>query len=1653
MTLSPALRLVILSACLVVVPFVALSEPATTAIARNHNAPNLRLPLSFERNVGQTADPSAAWVGRANGYGLALSATGATIVPAAPDRSDVIRMQFLNARPTAVAKPLEPLPGKTNYLVGRDPKRWIQNLATYSRIEYQNVYEGIDVAWYGNQGQLEYDFRVQPGAEANSIRVRIEGTRKLALEAAGDVRIETAAGSMKLRLPEVYQEIAGARKRVQGRYVLRAANEIGFELGGYDRSKALVIDPTLVYGTYFGGSGLDARAITTDALGNVYIGGIANTGLPVMNPLQSGQLGFSDVWVAKFDPTGTVLLYSTYVGGSRTDNLVTQSSLAVTASGELIAAGQTSSTDFPLVNAAQSQGPADPSNYCLPFAFKLNASGSAFVYSTYLGGNPPEGATGWAVATDAAGNAYVTGEADGGFATTPGAYQSAYGGGWADAFVVKLGPSGALVYSTLVGGAELDYAVAIAADSAGNAYIAGQTRSSSFPNNPPGAVTTNAGLLDTFVAKLNPDGTAVSWLTLLGGTGDDVPNAMARDSASGKLYVAGFTTSTNLPTTAGAIQAGSNGPKQGFVASVNPDGMSLGFVTYLGGGKDDAIQGIALTAGGQVVVAGSTNSTGFPTANAIQPALMGLTTSLYASTNSGASWTAADAGLPGWVGGISADPSSPGTMLAVSGSSYAWYRTTNGGASWTRSGASSLFLWWHQFGGQFVRSPSNPAVVYFCFPEHVGEGTPPAHFSNWMAFGSNDGGATWRQLASPPAASGDSLVGIAVSATDASTILEVTTSGAVFRSANGGASFTQVSTLPSGWTWGSAAAVAGSPDGSVYVAVTENVYKSTDFGTTWTPASGIPMWDGMGPIAVSASNPSVVYAGAIWSNKLYKTTDAGATWNQVTSPGVGLNPGSGASLVVAPSNPQIVYVASNNQVVKSTDGGATWSSAASLPGSIWALAVSPSDPTAIWAAAGSFTSNGFVAKLSPNGQTLLWSTFYTGSSGAYLNGVAAEPSGDVWIAGSTSSTDLPITANAYSSSSYGGAAFLARISDATAACAYTLSPSSLVSYGAQSTSFAVMAPSGCAWTAAPSDGSWISVQSGATGTGAGVVSVTLTANTTGSTRTGSVSVNGQSFAITQAASSCTYSIGTPANLPSTGGTVQVSVTAPAGCPWNVLPGSALMSVVSGGSGTGNGAVTLSLAANDGVQWYSPTVQVGSQSATIQEANVCSYSLSPLTLGAPAHSGTFGVTANLAGCSWYPSSDAAWLSVSGGTNGSGTFTYSVQANAGATARTAHITLDNRQFTVTQSASARFVPIVPCRVVDTRNAAGPYGGPAIAANTARDFAIPAGSCGIPSGAMAYSFNVTVTPAASLLYLSMWPTGQPLPTVSTLNALDGRWTANAAIVPAGTSGSVSVFVSDTTHVILDINGYFVPSSTSGALAFYPLTPCRAMDTRSGASIAAGGTLTVPVRSSSCSVPSAAVAYSLNFTAVPHGPLGWITTFPTGQAMPTASTLNAPTGTITANAAILPAGTNGSVDVYASDATDLLVDINGYFAPPGAGGLSFYTLTPCRVADTRNADGPFGGPALLHTRDYAVPDSACGVPSGAQAYSLNATVWPGGFLNWLTLWPTGGSMPVVSTLNSWDGRLVANAAIVPTTTGSISAYASDLTQFIFDINGYFAP
>ena len=369
------------------------------------------------------------------------------------------------------------------------------------------------------------------------------------------------------------------------------------------------------------------------------------------------------------------------------------------------------------------------------------------------------------------------------------------------------------------------------------------------------------------------------------------------------------------------------------------------------------------------------------------------------------------------------------------------------------------------------------------------------------------------------------------------------------------------------------------------------------------------------------------------------------------------------------------------------------------------------------------------------------------------------------------------------------------------------------------------------------------------------------------------------------------------------------------------------------------------------------------------------------------------------------------------------------------------------------------MTPCRLVDTRTKSGGSG--PIQGGTFETFNLPQlaqkKGCGSLSSAGSYSLNVTVVPQGPLGYLTIWPTGQNQPLISTMNSPDGRVKANAAIVQAGTDGAVNVFVSNTSDVVLDIDGYFAPVSGS-TLAFYALTPCRVADTRhpngplGGPFLSGGVPRDFPVLESSCfqGVNSPA-AYSFNFTVVPKGgqPLGYLTVWPTGEMQPGVSTLNNVTGTVVANAAIVPAGTGGAISTFASNDTDLVVDVNGYFAAPGGqNALLLYPAVPCRALDTRNGWGAFQGELMV-----GVVISGCAVPSAAQAYVFNATVVPSGSLGYLTLWPDGSPQPGVSTLNAIDGAVTSNMAIVPNIDGFTDAFASNLTQLILDISSYFAP
>jgi hypothetical protein len=425
-----------------------------------------------------------------------------------------------------------------------------------------------------------------------------------------------------------------------------------------------------------------------------------------------------------------------------------------------------------------------------------------------------------------------------------------------------------------------------------------------------------------------------------------------------------------------------------------------------------------------------------------------------------------------------------------------------------------------------------------------------------------------------------------------------------------------------------------------------------------------------------------------------------------------------------------------------------------------------------------------------------------------------------------------------------------------------------------------------------------------------------------------------------------------------------------------------------------------------------------------------------------------------------------------TNGAGTFSATMVTTGSQTLTAtdpfnSSVTGTSANIMVSAASGLSFIPITPCRVVDTRGNGftGSFGPPFISGGSMRSFPIPSGACGTFANAQAYSFNVTVKPHAPLGFLTIWPSGQGLPVASTLNSRDGRVKANAAIVQTGTGGAISVFASDDTDVILDLNGYFVNNSTPGALAFYSMPPCRIADTRTGfgftgsfgppmltpPSTPSGTSRTLPILSSSCNVPSTAQAYSLNITALPPGSMQWLTAWPTGQPQPVSSSLNDPTGTKVANAVIVPAGAGGSIDLYVHDNTNVLVDISGYFAPPGTGGLSLYGLLPCRALDTRPAQG--GGGPFVGQLDVNVLGSGCGGTPLAQAYVFNATVVPPAAMNYLTLWAQAAAQPNTSTLNAADGAVTSNMAIVPTNNTNVSAFASSPTNLILDISGYFAP
>lgn len=723
-----------------------------------------KLPLHFESNRGQT-DSTVKYMARGAGYGIFLTQTEAVLklADAKTGAPSVLSMQLLGSNPASRITGTDMLPGKSNYLIGKNPKNWRTGIDQFSRVGYESVYPGIDLIYYGNEGRLEYDFRVAPGADPKQIGIKFKGARAVQVSERV-VELQTSSGSVQLEAPRVYQLDGKLERTVEGHFVRRGENEIGFNVPDYDRSRTLVIDPVLSYSTYLGGSGDEfGTKIAIDSGLNFYVAGTTTSANFPGTSVAGRPDGASDAFVAKFDPTGSTLIFATYLGGNNTE---TVAGIGVDGGFNVYVGGTTASSDFPTsANAFQAAPKAAGSHV---FVTQLNSSGSGLLYSTYLSGSGNDIASGLAI--DNRGNAYVTGTTTSStdFPVTSGTfpwppanptiqffvskvsttgsgasslpYSSYFGGGNPatgeavgggiavdtsgniyitggttfkhigttttpdandfpilnavqscidtpppltppttaptcdntlsnrDAFVAKITPpTGStgpqLVYSTYLGGSLEDTGLAIAVDTANNAYITGSTNSgdlsTSIPTSPVAYQKTLGGGFDAFVAKIGATQNTtthiypLNYFSFLGGGADETGFAIAADSIQG-VRVTGSTASANFPTLNPIQAAFGGGATDAFVARIDTTASTTTntgqWATYLGGSGADGGTGIAVDANNQTYVTGQTQSANFPKANPFQGSLSGPSDAFVTKIGAVSTLTVTGAPTPTTVG-------------------------------------------------------------------------------------------------------------------------------------------------------------------------------------------------------------------------------------------------------------------------------------------------------------------------------------------------------------------------------------------------------------------------------------------------------------------------------------------------------------------------------------------------------------------------------------------------------------------------------------------------------------------------------------------------------------------------------------------------------------------------------------------------------------------------------------------------------------------------------------------------------------------------------------------------------------------------------------------------------------------------------------------
>ncbi len=947
------------------------------------------LPLHFEANQGQT-DPRVQFIARAGEHVVYLGRGEAFItLDESSHATRTVRLSFPGANPTTVGTGVEKFAGRVNYLLGNDPAGWHTGIPAYGKVEYPQLYPGVDLVFHGRQQQLEYDFIVAPGADAGVITIHFDGADRLQLDAQGDLLIHVGKQQFRQHAPKAWQKSGGFPVAVPVRYAFKDARTVTFTLGAYDHARELIIDPVISYSTYIGGSGRDrAWTVAVDASGSAYVAGDTRSilkALPLSGIQTNRGSSSGDGFVAKLNAGGSGFDYLTYIGGKDIDGVL---ALALDAGNNAYLAGYTTSPNFPITPGAfqrkiRSSNSGGFTVYRADaFLAKLNPAGDTLIYSTFYGCAGTESALG--VAVDADGNALICGFTDSKDLPTNNAAQPKLKGG-NDAFVAKFSPDGtALLYGTYLGGVSGESANGIAVDADGNAAVVGFTQTPSFPakNAFP---TTNAfqplfggGGRDAFLTKYSPAGSVI-FSTYFGGTSFDQGYSVHFDDA-GDIYVSGSKASRDFPTSPGINNGGVfTSTDGGSNWTIRSTGLAHNYIQALASPEGQPLQafagtlrGLFATADGGVtwVSRNSDLESQDVTAIALDPAdanliYLGTAATVQKSTNGGLHWTTNDAGLP--VGNIRALALQPGLSSTLYAGSRGGgiYVSSNSAASWTRisSGLGNLSV------NALAVDPATPAILYAATDGGV--------------YKSTNSGTQWfsRNTGLTPSKRAQALL---LDASAPSTLYAGTARG-LFKSTDGADNW---SLIGAGVVASNITALAlDSATSNLYVGTTNGVFRSVDAGSTFTTNAA---WLNIPAVASLAAPPGLVYAGLSGTNSFGGTNDAFLT-------------------KFSADGSNVLY----SVVLGGSKGDEGFSAAVAADGSVVFAGATASKnfPIVDAPSAGQSTNSGrsdaWVAKIDPTGSTLEFSFYLGGKLDDFGEAVAVDADGGVYVAGFTSSLDFP----------------------------------------------------------------------------------------------------------------------------------------------------------------------------------------------------------------------------------------------------------------------------------------------------------------------------------------------------------------------------------------------------------------------------------------------------------------------------------------------------------------------------------------------------------------------------------------------------------------------------------------------------------------------